>query len=96
MKNSKSRLIARLTICVICVVAIGALPLNADKGDNAINVIASALIAGQKYYPINIFLIIASQTLISGTLNDTEEKEEKPKEEKPVRLILTIRLSEKD
>ena len=47
-------------------------------------------------FPFNYLIAFFNQVLSIESSAQTEETKEKPKEEKPVRIITTIRLSEKD
>ena len=46
--------------------------------------------------PFNYLIVFLNQVFTIESTAQNEEKQEKPKDEKPVRIITTIRLSEKD
>ena len=46
--------------------------------------------------PFNYLIVFLNQVLTIESTAQNEEIKEKPKEEKPVRIITTIRLSERD
>ena len=93
MDNRKTRFIAGLAVFIT--LFFGYFTKSNAQDLQAANVNIS-VISNQLLLPTTPLSIIPIQILSGETTTVTEGKEEKPKEEKPIRIMFIIRISEKD